>query len=77
MIPLTHDEGVAVVNKNKTYAAVDAISIRDIKDENFVLMNEQYLLYDDIMQLCMQAGFTPNVTAKSSQWVPMLKMVEF
>lgn len=77
VIPLTHDEGVAVVNKNKTYAAVDAISIRDIKDENFVLMNEQYLLYDDIMQLCMQAGFTPNVTAKSSQWDFPLKMVDF
>ena len=77
VIPLTHDEGVAVVNKNKAYAAVDAISIRDIKDENFVLMNEQYLLYDDIMQLCMQAGFTPNVTAKSSQWDFPLKMVDF
>ena len=77
VIPLTHDEGVAVVNKSKAYAAVDAISIRDIKDENFVLMNEQYLLYDDIMQLCMQAGFTPNVTAKSSQWDFPLKMVDF
>ncbi len=77
VIPLTHDEGVAVVNKNKAYAAVDVISIRDIKDENFVLMNEQYLLYDDIMQLCMQAGFTPNVTAKSSQWDFPLKMVDF
>lgn len=76
VIPLTHDEGVAVVNKNKAYAAADAISIRDIKDENFVLMNEQYLLYDDIMQLCMQAGFTPNVTAKSSQWDFPLKMVD-
>lgn len=76
VIPLTHDEGVAVVNKNKAYAAVDAISIRDIKDENFLLMNEQYLLYDDIMQLCMQAGFTPNVTAKSSQWDFPLKMVD-
>lgn len=76
VIPLTHDEGVAVVNKNKAYAAVDAISIRDIKDENFVLMNEQYLLYDDIMQLCMQVGFTPNVTAKSSQWDFPLKMVD-
>ena len=76
IIPLTHDEGVAVVNKSKAYAAVDMISIRDIKDENFVLMNEQYLLYDDIMQLCMQAGFTPNVTAKSSQWDFPLKMVD-
>ena len=76
VIPLTHDEGVAVVHRSKAYAAVDAISIRDMKDENFVLMNEQYLLYDDIMQLCMQAGFTPNVTAKSSQWDFPLMMVD-
>ena len=76
IIPLTHDEGVLVVNKNKAYAAMDVISIQDVKDENFVLTNEQYLLYDDFMQLCMQAGFTPNVVAKSSQWDFLLKMVE-
>ena len=76
VIPLTHDYGVMAVNTSKAYAEFDAISIRDVKDENFVLVNEQYLLYDDIMQLCMQAGFTPNVTAKSSQWDFLLKMVE-
>lgn len=76
VIPLTHDEGVLVINKNKAYAAMDVISILDVKDENFVLTNEQYLLYDDFMQLCMQAGFTPNVVVKSSQWDFLLKMVE-
>ena len=76
VIPLTHDEGVLVINKSKAYAAMDVISIVDLKDENFVLTNEQYLLYDDFMQLCMQAGFTPNIVAKSSQWDFLLKMVE-
>ncbi|MEE1242923.1 LysR family transcriptional regulator [Frisingicoccus sp.] len=76
VIPLTHDEGVLVVNKNKAYAAMDTISIRDMKDENFVLTNEQYLLYDDLMQLCMQEGFTPKIVAKSSQWDFLLKMVD-
>lgn len=76
VIPLTHDEGVLVVNKNKAYASMDVISIVDVKDENFVLTNEQYLLYDDFMQLCMQEGFTPNVVAKSSQWDFLLKMVD-
>lgn len=76
VIPLTHDEGVIVANKSKAYAAMDTISIRDIKDENFLLTNEQYLLYDDIMQLCMQEGFTPKVMAKSSQWDFLLKMVD-
>ena len=76
VILLTHDEGVIVANKSKAYAAMDTISIRDIKDENFLLINEQYLLYDDIMQLCMQEGFTPKVMAKSSQWDFLLKMVD-
>ena len=76
VIPLTHDYGVMAVNTSKSYAELDSISIKDVKDENFVLVNEQYLLYDDIMRLCMQAGFTPNVTAKSSQWDFLLKMVE-
>lgn len=77
VIPLTHDEGVLVVNKSKAYSAVDEMSIRDLKDENFVLTNEQYLLYDDLMQLCMQEGFTPKIVAKSSQWDFLMKMVEF
>ena len=76
VIPLTHDEGVLVVNKNKTYAAMDTISIHDVKDEDFVVTNEQYLLYDDFMQLCMQEGFTPKIVAKSSQWDFLLKMVD-
>ena len=76
VIPLPQDEGVLVVNKNKAYAAMDTISIRDMKDENFVLTNEQYLLYDDLMQLCMQEGFTPKIVAKSSQWDFLLKMVD-
>ena len=76
VIPLTHDEGVLVVNKNKAYAAMDVISVHDVKDENFVLPNEQYLLYDDFMQLCMQEGFTPKIVAKSSQWDFLLKMVD-
>ena len=76
VIPLTHDEGVLVVNRNKAYASMDVISILDVKDENFVLTNEQYLLYDDFMQLCMQEGFAPKVVAKSSQWDFLLKMVD-
>lgn len=76
VIPLTHDDGVLVVNKNKAYAAMDTISIHDVKDEPFVLTNEQYLLYDDLMQLCIQEGFTPKVVAKSSQWDFLLKMVD-
>ncbi|MDD3221082.1 MAG: LysR family transcriptional regulator [Clostridia bacterium] len=76
VIPLTHDQGVLVVNTNKAYSEVDSISIHDVKDENFVLVNEQYLLYDDIMQLCMQSGFTPKVIAKSSQWDFLLKLVD-
>lgn len=76
VIPLTHDYGVLVVNTGKAYSAFDTISIRDVRDENFVLVNEQYLLYDDIMQLCMQEGFTPKITAKSSQWDFVHKMVD-
>ena len=76
VIPLTHDEGVLVVNKDKIYATMDTISIRDVKDENFVVPNEQYLLYDDFMQLCMKEGFVPNIVAKSSQWDFLLKMVD-
>lgn len=76
VIPLTHDYGVLVVNTGKAYASFDTISIRDVRDENFVLVNEQYLLYDDIMQLCLQEGFTPKVTAKSSQWDFVHKMVD-
>lgn len=75
VLPLTHDEAILVVNKGKAYAQMDEVDIHELKDESFVITNEQYLLYDDFMQVCMQAGFTPNVTVKSSQWDYLLRMV--
>lgn len=76
VIPLTHDHAVLVVNKERPYSSLKSISISELRDEKFIMINEQFMLYDDSMRICSEAGFTPNVVAKSSQWDFVLKMVE-
>ena len=61
-------EIVAVVNKAHPLAKYDEISLKDLKDEPFISLNETYMLHDIIISKCAEAGFTPNTIYKSSQW---------
>ena len=73
---MINEEIYLAVPNNSRFKDKDCICLEDVKDENFVVPNEQYLLYDDFMQLCMKEGFVPNIVAKSSQWDFLLKMVD-
>ncbi|MDR1835980.1 MAG: LysR family transcriptional regulator [Fusobacteriaceae bacterium] len=66
---------VVVVNKNHPLADRGEISIADLKHEDFLLLNETYMLHDKILELCSEAGFEPNVTTKSSQWDFLVELV--
>lgn len=61
-------EIVGVVNKQHPLAKYDEISINEFKDEPLISLNEAYMLHDIIHDKCHEAGFTPNIIYKSSQW---------
>lgn len=57
-------------------ARAKEISFKSLKDESFVLFNRDFSLYDSIIDLCNQNGFSPKIICNSSQKDFILKMVE-
>ncbi len=54
-----------------------AISLLDLKDENFILPNTTfgYGISDHIIESCQAEGFTPNIVYWGTETLPMLQMV--
>ncbi|MDR3258958.1 MAG: LysR family transcriptional regulator [Fusobacteriaceae bacterium] len=66
---------IVVVSKHHSFANWSEISISDLRNENFILLNESYMLHDKILEYCNDAGFDPNITLKSSQWDYIVELV--
>jgi DNA-binding transcriptional LysR family regulator len=66
---------VAVVSKNHLLSDRQEISLSELKNENFLILNETYMLHDKILELCNEAGFEPKIATKSSQWDFLVELV--
>ncbi|MCI2256572.1 LysR family transcriptional regulator [Domibacillus sp. PGB-M46] len=73
--PFITDEFVLYVHKNHPLAGRNAVRISELKDEQFILFSEEFTLHDYIKKVCMNAGFTPEVSYQSSQWDLILELV--
>lgn len=67
-LPLMNSEAVCVVHNHHRLVNYDAISFQKLKDENFLIFDDTYMLHNNIFDCCQQAGFTPHVTLQSKQW---------
>ena len=63
------------LNINNPLAKKDMIEYKDLKNENFILFQEDFSLYDFIIKRCLQNNFHPNVTCNSSQRDFIVEMV--
>ncbi len=63
------------MNTKNPLSKKDIIKYRDLRDENFILFQEDFSLYDFIIKRCLQHGFEANVTCNSSQRDFILEMV--
>lgn len=52
------------------------VSFTDLKNESFLLYHDSFTLNDVIIHAAEQAGFSPHIICKSSQWDFIVKMVE-
>lgn len=64
-----------VVSKKHRLFKEKEVNLSDLKDENFIILNDSYMLYNRIHKLCNVAGFVPNITSTSSQWDYIVEMV--
>lgn len=57
-----------VVSASHRFADLKEIELSQLKDENFILFNDDFALHSRIISSCASAGFQPNIISESSQW---------
>jgi DNA-binding transcriptional LysR family regulator len=74
-IPLFSEELVVLVVREHWLVERESVRLSDLKNESFILLTEDFVLHDVVTQACMQSGFEPTVTFKSSMWDLIGEMV--
>lgn len=75
IIKLFTSEIVILVNKSHKLSAYSEVSFDIIKNEKCFLVNEEYMLYNRILNKCLEYKFKPNIVCTSSQWDFLVEMV--
>lgn len=65
-----------VVHPNHPLAESSSIGLDALKDSDFIMFNEDFYLNEIITSACKNAGFTPKVIAKTSQWHFIEEMIQ-
>lgn len=74
-IDLTEDEAVLLVHKTHPLAMAGSVSMEELKDDSFILLDETYMLYHQIVERAEESGFTPKIIGKSYQWDYICELV--
>ena len=69
------DSFVAVVAKSHPFANRKKLALAELKDEKFVILEKETMLYQPTLDLCKKAGFKPTILFKSSRIDLLLNMV--
>ncbi|NWQ40318.1 LysR family transcriptional regulator [Bacillus sp. EB106-08-02-XG196] len=73
---VTHDPLMLVVHKQNRLASYTEVELSDLKNEHFVLYQQDFSLYDRIIEECLSKGYHPKVVCNSSQKDFIVEMVE-
>ena len=69
------DEFVLFIHKDHPLAQKEIVSIKELKNESFIIFSEEFTLHDVVIQACNKAGFIANIAYKSSQWDLIIELV--
>lgn len=64
-----------IVHKNHRLADQSSLPLCELKDENFVVLDENFVVHDNIVDACKKAGFVPRIISESSNWDYLLELV--
>ncbi|ABB13760.1 LysR family transcriptional regulator [Carboxydothermus hydrogenoformans] len=67
MLPITKDQIVLCVSENHRFSQEKRISLRQLEDEQFILLKEDSYTRHKIIALCNYYGFSPNILLSSCQ----------
>ena len=76
-IVLRHDPMMAILPRNHP-AAPGPVNVRDLAKEAFVLSSRETspAVFDKVIELCSEAGFSPRIASISSVWTSVVLMVQ-
>ncbi|MCD8146983.1 MAG: LysR family transcriptional regulator [Clostridiales bacterium] len=74
--PYTSDHLVAILPSTHPLAKRSAIQLEELKDENFLLLQPDSLLYSISTTACQKAGFTPNIAYTGKRAENIMDLVE-
>lgn len=66
--PIVERKLQLVVGANHPLARKNAVRLKDLRDEPFILFREGFALHDRVRDACVREGFEPNVVYESGQW---------
>ena len=69
------DSIVAVLPKNHPFASRKSISLSQLRNETFHLLDENTMLYSYFIDCCKSAGFEPNVDYKGRRFENIIELV--
>lgn len=72
---LLQSELLVGIHKDNPLAAKDELSFGDLANENFVLFNKDFSLYDSIIDSCNRHGYMPKIICNSSQKDFIIEMI--
>lgn len=76
IVPIFKAMNVAAVHYTHPLAEKKEISMIELKDEKFIILNETYMLHDQIIMKCKESGFIPNIVSESTQWDFIAQMIK-
>lgn len=74
-IPFAEDHMAAVFRKNHPLARKSSVSLEELKDEKFLFLPPNSLMFNLCMKECKKAGFTPRVVYSGSRADTILDLV--
>ena len=74
---LRHDPMMAILPRHHS-AAPGPVDLRDLASEPFVLSSRETspVVFDKVIELCSEAGFSPRIASISSVWSSVVLMVQ-
>lgn len=73
--PIFTSENIIVVHKDHPLANRTSVYLKELQNDRFILLDSSYMLHDQILMKCKEAGFQPDVLCESSQWDFIAEMV--
>ena len=75
ILPFMEDEFMLFTHKDHPLANRKRIEMKELEEEDFILFTEEFSLHGLVIRQCEQAGFSPRVAYKSSQWDLMTELI--